>query len=241
MIKTVVWIWVAVICSIASTASAQAVIPVHEKQYFVDLAAGLQLGHHSVDSRLTFPLYDETAVFSGSQTTAHGAFVDLGIGYRFAPSVGVALAFSTFSSKTDAAVTAQIPDPAFFDTPHTVNATASELTRAERAAHLRVVWFIPVGDKFEVGLSGGPSIVKVSQDMPSGSIAMGTQNLTTAASTESKTGIGANAGLDATFVVTPTVGLGFAVHYVFASVDLPSVSGVKAGGLQTGVGLHLRF
>lgn len=241
MTKTMVWACVAAICSIASTVSAQPVKPAGDTRFFVDVTGGLQPLHHSVDSTLTVPLYDETATFTGSQTTARGAFFDLGVGYRFRPTVGVALGFSNFSSKTDATVTAQIPDPAFFDTFHTVNTTAADMTRTERAAHMRLVGFIPVSEKFEVALFGGPSLVKVSQDMPSGSVPTGTVNVTVASFQESKTGIGLNVGLDGTYLATPGFGVGVAVHYLVSSVDLPSVSGVKAGGLQAGVGVHLRF
>jgi hypothetical protein len=40
---------------------------------------------------------------------------------------------------------------------------------------------------------------------------------------------------------TRQLGLGVFLRYAGATVDLPAASGIKVGGLRTGVGFHVRF
>jgi len=240
MKTTTVCMWVAAVCLSAAAASAQTAGATDTK-FFVDVNVGGQFLHHSIDSTVSFPLYDETATVSSSQSTGNGFVFDIGAGYKFTPSLAAGLSFSTFGSKADASVTAKIPHPLFFDQPLTVNTSATGLERTERDVHVRLFWFLPVSDKMDVALSAGPSIVKLSQQLASGTVANGTQNLTVTTTTESKTGVGFNLGADGTYLVTPKIGVAIFIHYVIAKMDLPSVSGVGAGGVQAGVGLHYRF
>jgi len=232
--------WMAVVCLSAASARAQ-MAGATDTKFFVDVNLGGQFLHHTIDSTVSFPLYDETATVSSSQKTGNGFVYEIGAGYKFTPSLAAGLAYSGFSSKADASVTAKIPHPLFFDQPLTVNTTATGLERTERDVHIRLFWFLPVSDKMDVALSAGPSVVKLSQQLASGTVATGTQNLTVTTTTESKTGVGFNLGGDGTYLFTPKIGVALFIHYVFASMDLPSVSGVGAGGVQAGVGLHYRF
>jgi hypothetical protein len=219
----------------AQTAGAQ------DTKFFIDVNGGVQLGHHQVDSVNSFPLYDETATVTGSQSTGNGGMFDLGLGYKFMPQFGVSLGFSAVTGSADAPVTAKIPNPIFFDQPLTINTTATGLKRSERDLHLRLIWFTPINDKMDVALSAGLSGIKLRQDIPSGTVATGTQNFTPTAAQESATAIGFNVGFDGTYLVTPQIGIALVVHFVIGSVDLPSASSVGVGGFQTGVGLHFRF
>src|SRR5881628_3612977 len=98
MTRTIV-MWTAALCLTGGVASAQTV-GAPDTKYFVDVNLGMQLIRHDVTATNTFPLYDETAVISGTQRTAHGFFVDVGAGYKFKPNLAAALSFSSFSSKT---------------------------------------------------------------------------------------------------------------------------------------------
>jgi hypothetical protein len=240
MRTTTVCIWTAVVCLSASAASAQTAGATDTKA-FVDFNVGGQFLHHPIDSTVSFPLYDETATVSSSQKTANGFVFEIGGGYKFTKSLAGGLSYSGFSSSADATVTATIPHPLFFDQPLTVNTTATGLERSEHDVHLRVIWFMPVSDKIDVALSAGPSFIKLSQQLPSGTVATGTQNLTVTTTTESKNGAGFNLGFDGTYLITPKIGVAAVIHYVHASMDLTSVSGVGAGGVQAGLGLHYRF
>ena len=52
---------------------------------------------------------------------------------------------------------------------------------------------------------------------------------------------GGNAGADATRLLSNRWGVGLLARYVLATVDLPSASGVKVGGLQIEAGLRFKF
>src|SRR5207248_4806384 len=118
---------------------------------------------------------------------------------------------------------------------------ASGLERTERAVQLQAVWLMPVSDKIDVAWSIGPSFVRVSQQFANGTVAPETQNLILSNTTEKGTAKGVNLGFDGNYMFTRRYGVGLFIHYTHGSVDLPSASGVKVGGVQTGLGGRLRF
>jgi hypothetical protein len=138
-------------------------------------------------------------------------------------------------------VTSSIPDPIFFDKPATVRSSATGLRHTEVGTHIKIVYFIPVNEKLEVAISGGPSFIKVSHAVPSVSVATNTQNVTLTSPEESGTATGVNVGGDVNYLVTSRYGVGGFIRYAGGSVDLPSVPGLKVGGVQVGGGLRIRF
>ena len=100
---------------------------------------------------------------------------------------------------------------------------------------------MPVTNKIDIALSAGPSIIHVSQQLATGTVPAGTQNLTASFNEETANAFGVNLGFDAAYMFTPRLGAGLFVQYAGGSVDLPSAKGVKAGGVQTGLGLRARF
>ncbi|HJZ78639.1 MAG TPA: hypothetical protein VKE51_43225, partial [Vicinamibacterales bacterium] len=69
----------------------------------------------------------------------------------------------------------------------------------------------------------------------------GTQNVVSSVQRESGTAKGVNIGADLSYSFTKLVGAGGFIRYNGGSVDLPSLSDVKAGGFQLGIGARLRF
>ena len=135
-----------------------------------------------------------------------------------------------------------MPNPLIFDSPRTTTANVADLKHSERGVHLQVLWFFPITNQVDVSLSLGPSFISVSQDVVSTvTIPPGTQNATPVVSTEKKTGVGVNLGIDGTYLFTRNFGAGGYLRYAGASVDLPSVADLKVGGFQVGVGGRVRF
>jgi hypothetical protein len=166
---------------------------------------------------------------------------EIGGGYRLRPLLAVGASFSSFSSGGTAAMTASIPNPLFFDRVATVSVGAADLERTERSLHLRAVLTLPVRDRIDIALSAGPSIIHVSQQVATGTVPAGTQSVTAAFNAETANAFGINLGVDGAYMFTPRLGAGMFVQYTGGSVDLASAKGVKAGGLQTGLGVRVRF
>src|SRR4029434_9633888 len=95
-----------------------------------------------------------------------GFLFDLNGGYKVWSNLVVAVGYTFMSDSTDGAVTAAIPDPRVFDNPRNVTATADKLSHAEHAINFSGVWMVPVTDKVDVGISFGPTIFMVKQELP---------------------------------------------------------------------------
>ena len=224
-----------------AAARAQAPAPA-ETQMFANVSLGGQVQSHTFSNSTSFALYNELATVSATQTVGSGVVFDIGGGYRVWQHLYVALGVSAFHGSSTATVTGSIPNPLIFGQPKTSTATATGLGQTDVAVNLQLVWIQPVTDKFDVAVALGPSLIHVKQDIVSASVTPGTQDLTTATGTESKsTGKAGSAGVDVSYKITSRYGAGAFLRYLGGEVDLPSAPKLKVGGLQVGVGLRVRF
>lgn len=239
MIKTtnVMAIAGALVLGAASMAAAQNAVP---GSAFIDINVGAQTGTKTVATSSSFSLYDETASVTTSQTIGSGPLFDFGGGYRIWKNLAVGLSFSTYSRTVSGSLSARIPDPVFYDKFANVTVQSPGLKRSEFGTHIRVVYFIPVNDKLDIAISGGPSFIRLSQDIPAGSVPSG-QNLNVSVANQTATASGGNIGADVNYLIKPHYGAGFFMRYAGGTVDLQGVTGVKVGGFQVGVGARIRF
>ena len=209
---------------------------------FANVNVGGQVGSHNLETNTTFDIYDETAQVKSTQKVGGGGLFDISAGYKVWSNLAVALGYSYMSDSADAAITAQIPDPAVFDHPRTVTASAPGLKHTENTLNIMGVWMVPVTDKVDVGVSFGPSIFFVSQELP-GAISVTEPGPTVTGVTTQKvdkTAGGVNFGVDVTYLLTKRWGVGGLMRYTWGSVDIASDS-MTVGGFQIGVGGRLRF
>ena len=158
---------------------------------------------------------------------------------------------SRFSVATPASLSATIPHPFFFNRPRSVSGEAAGLKREELAIHIQAGGVFPIGARFQVMVFGGPSFFQVTQGVVtdltySDSYPYDTASFRSAVTTSEKQNkIGFNAGGDVAFFFTRQIGVGFTAKFAGSNIDLPSAGGgttpVKAGGMQAGGGLRLRF
>ena len=249
MLKTMtILVMAGVMAAVGSEATAQTQPP-PASLGFLNVNFGTQPSGRSLGRINSFPVYGETATLTTAQENSGGAIFDITGGYRFRPNIlgsrrdlAAAIGFSNFSDTSSSGVVVTVPNPLIFDRPQTVNLTATDLHHSERGVHLQAVWFFPVTNQIDVALSAGPSFIRVSQDLVSSvTIPAGTQNATPNVTTEGKTGVGVNIGLDGSYLITRNFGAGVFIRYAGAKVDLPSVSDLRVGGLQAGVGARVRF
>jgi len=225
--------------SAAERASAQNQTPVDRA--FVQVNVGAQPQEHTINTSTAFSLYDEAATVAASQRIGSGPIFEVTGGARDYRNLAAAVAFSTFSRSGGGTVMASIPDPIFFGQPTTIATQAAGLSHSERAVHIEAVYFLPVTKRLDLAFSAGPSFIHLSQQISSVSVPAGTQSVAAASETQSGTGVGANAGVDGTYMFTRQLGIGLFLRYAAASVDLPAASNVKVGGVRTGLGFHVRF
>ena len=220
--------------AVASGVTAQTVDP----KAYVDLNVGGQTQSATFATSSTFSLFGETGSTSSSQTVGKGLMFDGGAGYFVRKNVTVGVAVSMFTRSPAAAVSVTTPDPIAFNS-FTVVSASPKLKQTELGTHIKLAYLVPLNDKAEIAFFGGPSIVRLSKEIASGTVVNGTGQI--AVETQTGTGFGAHGGLDFSYLFTPRLGGGLFVRYVRADVDLPAASGVKVGGFQAGLGVRLRF
>ena len=110
---------------------------------------------------------------------------------------------------------------------------------------------VPVGRSVRVMVFGGPSFFTVEQALVNEVESTDSYRYDVATfdravtNTAKKSKVGVNVGGDVAYFFTRQRGVGGGAQYSGTTVDLPSPDGgtvsVKAGGLQAGGGLRLRF
>ncbi len=243
----------------AAALSAQTPTPpinsptMQETKVFVGVNAGGQTQSHTLNSDFSFPIYGQTASVATTAAVDGGPIFDLNVGYRFGarpsvkhlelPSLGVAVGFSSFSKKGSASGAASIPSPIFFNRPASVTIDPIDAQRKDRSIYIVGVVFLPITDRIDLAAYGGPSVIRVQQELIANvSVPAGTQTVDAVAlQNQSGTATGVNVGVDLAYLLAKNYGVGAFIRYNGGSVDLDTASDVKAGGLQLGVGVRLRF
>jgi hypothetical protein len=211
------------------------------KTGFVAVYGGAQPQRRTVTATESLPLYDETATITSILHVRNAGVVEFAGGARVRGPLVAGARFSMFGRPGTSTVSASIPDPVIYNRPRTVVTDAADLKHTERGLHLYGMWFTPITDKIDLGLSAGPSFIHVAQAVTNVTVQTGTQNITPVNVTQTGNAVGFNAGVDATYRLSPQYGLGLFLHYATASLDLPAIADLKVGGVQTGLGFHVRF
>ncbi|HET7620023.1 MAG TPA: outer membrane beta-barrel protein [Gemmatimonadaceae bacterium] len=227
------------LCASAAPASAQMQ---WTDRAFLNVNGGVQVGSHDLDRNATFTLYDEDGQLQTSQSVKSGGLFDISGGYKLWKNWAVGIGYSYTGSDSDSSVHALVPDPGFFDRPRPLDASASGLDHSEHAINLDATWMMPFTDKIDLGLSLGPTIFLVRQEVVS-SVSVAEPGPTLASvniSREHETTVGLNFGLDVNYMLTPRYGAGLLARYSWGSVDIDNDS-LTVGGFQIGAGFRMRF
>jgi len=191
--------------------------------------------------------FAEASVIDTDYKTGSVPGFDAGGGVRVWRSLAVGVDVSYVSKGDSGAIDAQIPHPFFFNRSRTVSGDAAGLAHQETAVHVQALWMVPLHNRWQLAIAGGPSWFSVAQDLVSDVTVTQTYPYDTAtfasATTTHRSGsrIGFNAGADVTYRLQRHVGLGFGVTYSRASVPLDDTLTVEAGGARVGGGLRFRF
>jgi opacity protein-like surface antigen len=196
-------------------------------------------------------VFRETATWSGDYDVDGGIGADIGAVARLWGNLGAGLAVTSVTRAGTAALSASYPHPFFFGRTRPADADADDVDRTETGVHVSLAYLVPASGRLRLTLFGGPSLYAIEQTVvddltvneayPYDSITIAPAGTTDV----SETAVGFHAGADATWYVTERLGAGVLLRYATATKSV-SVNGgddfdLKAGGLQVGVGLRLRF
>ena len=210
---------------------------------FVSLSGGIQTGTSDVGNTVVFDVYGEEATLVTDQDVKGGAFFEIAGGYRVWRNLAVGASYTFLQSKSDAAITGSIPDPILFDTLRSTNTEVTDLSHRETWFAGLLTWGLPITDKIDVLVSGGPAFVTVEQELPTGAtVTEPGPSLTNVAATKiSESAIGFMVGADVRYMVTSRIGVGVMAKFATASVDLTEETKMDAGGFQIGGGVRIKF
>ena len=201
--------------------------------------------------------YGETARLLTREEFRGGGHVDVGGSLRIWRGVLLGASFTQVADSGSAEVSGTVPHPLDVERDRTPSPQTPALTRRERATHAYLAWRIPWRYSLEVEFSAGPSYFSLRQ----GVVANVTPfevvgppfaevGLQVDLGEHTRSGVGYNAGIDVTYMLTPgthmpQVGIGYFVRVTGGSVSLPMTADtrrrVSVGGVQTGAGFRLRF
>ena len=225
--------------------------PVTIPRGFVSVGGGYQVNSNDFQDSATWRLNAEDAQRQGRYEVKAAPTFDLAGGATLWRQLGVSVGVSQYSQSTATTLTASLPHPFFFNRARSVDGAVANLSRKELAVHVQARGIFPVSPRVLVMVFGGPSFFRVSQgvvtdityteDYPYDTASF--DSAVSIGAEESK--VGFNVGGDVAFFFARQVGIGFTARYAAASVELTSSAGktieVKAGGMQIGAGLQLRF
>lgn len=221
------------------------------ERVFLSVNGGYQVSSDDFTDQVAFRRNAEDSRFEADYEVQSGPAFDVSGGVALWRRLAVAVGVTRFTRSTPTTFSAEVPHPFFFDTPRAVSGEIGGLRREELGVHVQARGILPVGERWQVMVFGGPSFFQVEQDLvrdfsidesypyDEATFTGGTSGAA------KKSAAGLNGGADVAFFFTRQVGIGFGVQYAGASVDLPSADGgtveLEAGGLQAGAGLRLRF
>lgn len=205
----------------------------------------------------TFTVDLEPADFDAEYRLPAGASFDFGGGVLIVRQIGIGVSFSGTAHQDAAELRIRIPHPFFFDAfASDASPTEGALLRAEGAAHVQLMVVPYDRGGLRVRLFGGPSHFRVEQEVVEDIRYHQTYGLFTRANAVTileydarkidGTAWGFHAGGDVSWFFTRVVGVGGFARVSRATVELEDplddvTFRVKAGGVQAGAGLRLRF
>jgi hypothetical protein len=247
------FVWLAGVLAVSAPAAyAQAQAPAQVQQQgqaqqesgrvFVNASVGAQVTSRTFTASNSFALFGETATVTTPEKVGTGLVFDASAGVRVWRKLSISLGVTTFHESQNATGVAHVPSPIFFNHFTDVPTSVSNLSQTNVAVNLQAVWIQPITDKFDLAFGLGPSLIHVKQDIASADINATTLAATGKSTSESATTMKAGTvGFDFDYKFTPRWGAGLLVRYQLGEINLPSVANLKVGGLQTAVGVRIRY
>lgn len=218
---------------------------------FVAIGAMAQPEKTSFTDAHSEPLYRETATWSADHSLDGMVGVDAGAFARVWRQLGVGLMLTSGSRRGSAAVEVSLPHPFFFGQPRTGRFDVADVGRTEGALHVSAAYLVPTTGHLRISLFGGPSLFVVEQKaiedvQPNEVYPYDAVNVdTTGISKVSENFVGVHAGVDLTWYATSRIGVGVLARYTTGSKSVSFNGGdnidLKAGGVQIGLGLRIKF
>jgi Outer membrane protein beta-barrel domain len=218
---------------------------------FLSANAGYQVSGTEFSDNVTFTAFAEQSDFDITYKAPAGPIFDVSGVARVWRNLGIGAAVSSYRKESPATIDARIPYPFDFNQFREVSGDTGSLKREELAVHVQALWMIPIANRIDVAVFGGPSFFQVTQPFVDSlqydyTYPFDTATLTGTNTTPQKeNSVGFNGGVDVMYMLTKSVGIGGVLRYSQAQVEFTSADDqtfkIDVGGPQAGVGVRFRF
>jgi hypothetical protein len=223
-----------------------AATPMPAAAFFLGVSAGGLLNTTLVTSEATATIYNQNAAVAERRDVSGGILVDVTAGVPIRPRLAIGASIARRAATSDSAIAAAIPHPLFSDTPRAVSTTITDMTSTQTWLSVLAVYSRPVKRQMTLRFFGGPALALVRHDIVAGVAATETSNvaaptiaITTASVSKSFWGV--TGGLDLSYRLNASVGLGAFVRYSGAQANVTGAESASIGGVESGVGLRFSF
>jgi hypothetical protein len=233
--------------ALAQAAPAAAAAPV--ERGWITINVGAAAGPTGFSDTVQTALYQESETIATSYPGGGGLSVSGAGGYRVWRQLSAGAGVSHVAHTGEASIDASLPHPFFDNQPRAIGGTTSA-AHDETSIDLKAGWMVTLAPRVRLLLSGGPSIVAVTQTIVTGvtyseSYPFDTAQFTSAGTqTLSRSAVGFNAGADLFWLFSRHAGAGGLVQFTHARVALPASGhavAMDAGGVQGGGGIRFVF
>ena len=219
---------------------------------FLNINLGLGLTAKPFEEHIAPIIYSERAAITAPHEVTGGlTALDVAGGVRVWRSVGVGATYTKLGRTENVDVAALVPHPVYFNQPRAAS-KVTPLRRTETAVHIQALFVVPVTPRIDLALSGGPSLINISQDFASGlEVTEGADPFVNVAignvRTVTRTGrlVGVNVGADVTYFLTSLAGVGGTIRYTSSTFATRQGDGstidLSVGGFQVAFGARIRF
>jgi opacity protein-like surface antigen len=213
-----------------------------EGTYTLNVSLGGSVQETSFDTSSTFSSFNEQGQISGVQNVGRGFVFDATGGYQITTRIGAGFGIWSQTSDSAAALTVLVPDPLFYNRFSTVNLSDSDLSQTAIGFNFQIFFTQPITDRIDMTFSGGPTIIHVKQEVAAATVAPNSTTATLSVVDESATTAKAgNIGVDVSYKMGLSWGLGGFIRYAGGKAELPSAPDLSVGGVQMGAGVRFRF
>jgi hypothetical protein len=238
---------VAAMLACPALASAQ----VSDARVRIGVSGGIQTSGNAVSQSFTVQKNVEAETITAQTPLDQAPLFDVGGWVRLAGRFGAGVSFSRLTRTADAAISASIPHPFYYQQPRAISGTQPGLREDENAVHVDAFGLAASTDRLELTVFGGVTVFNAKQDLVtdvtySESYPYDTATFTRAiVARQSLSKTGYNAGADVTWTFSERVGVGGLFRFSRASAN-DSVSStnqvsVDLGGAQAAAGIRFRF
>ena len=236
-----------------------AVLPAAAQGWWIDVNfAGATSNEDEVASAFVGSIYGEIGGLAAAYNKQErGAEFDFGGGYMFTPVVGLGVSITGQAHQTTAGLAISVPSPYFFNDIGSATGVTEPLDRAEGGVHIQaMINATPNSDRLRLRVFGGPSFLRVEQDVVSDIRYTQTVspffrgNIVRVTGFDRQTvrgdGVGYHVGADVSYFFSRVFGVGGVFKYSKAKVEIDDPLseesyGLTLGGPAFGGGVRFRF